>query len=174
MEKAPSESYARYFGLDIEMLRHWFELQFTTGLNWGNFGKTWQFSHIIPTTYFDYSKEADLVLCWNFINICIEKLDEDKSKGHRIDLLAVKPYFQDLYSKTNFSLCQKMLEKIDAIEASNIGSNPAIEGFIITNKNQLENMLGFSQEEFNSLNKGTTAEAVLLEREILRKFGTGT
>jgi len=174
LEKAPSESYARYFGLDIETLRNWFELQFTPGLNWENFGKAWQFSHIIPTTYFDYSNEADLVLCWSFINICVEKLDEDKTKGNRIDLLAVKPYFQDLYTKTNYSLCQKMLEKIAAIESSNMESHPAIEGFITTNKSLLESILGFDQEEFNSLNKGTTAEEVLLEREILRKFGTGT
>jgi hypothetical protein len=33
LEKAPSESYARYFGLDIETLRQWFELQFTEEIN---------------------------------------------------------------------------------------------------------------------------------------------
>ena len=29
LEKAPSEAYAPYFGLDIETLRQWFEAQFT-------------------------------------------------------------------------------------------------------------------------------------------------
>jgi hypothetical protein len=173
LERAPSEAYAPYFGLDIETLRKWFELQFTPDLHWDNFGKAWQFDHIIPATYFDYSNEADLVLCWNFINIRVEKLDLNKNRGHRIDLLAVRPYFQDLYNKTGFSLCQKMLEKIATIEISNIVSHPAIENFIIDNKGLLENIAGFDHEEFNSLNKGATAADILLEREILRKFGSG-
>jgi hypothetical protein len=69
LERSPSESYAPYFGLDIETLRKWFELQFTDELTWDNFGKAWQFDHIIPATYFDYSNENDLQLCWSFINI---------------------------------------------------------------------------------------------------------
>ncbi len=173
LEKAPSESYAQYFGLDIETLRKWFELQFTDGLNWDNFGKAWQFDHIVPTTYFDYSNEADLVLCWSFINIRVEKLESNKNRGDRIDPLAVRPYFQDLYNKTGFPLCMNMLEKIAAIEVSNIGGHPAIEHFIIENKDILEIISGFDREEFNSLNQGVTAENILLEREILRKFGSG-
>lgn len=173
LERAPSEAYAQYFGLDIETLRNWFEIQFTDELNWDNFGKAWQFDHIVPTTYFDYSDEADLFLCWSFINIRVEKLSVNKNRNDRIDLLAVRPYFEDLYHKTGFHLCVKMLEKIATIEASNIESHPAIEAFIITNKSLLEHISGFDQEEFNSLNKGVSAEDILLEREILRKFGDG-
>ncbi|MDB5209545.1 MAG: hypothetical protein JWQ30_372 [Sediminibacterium sp.] len=173
LERAPSESYAPYFGLDIETLRKWFELQFTDELNWDNFGKAWQFDHIVPTTYFDYSNETDLLLCWNFINIRVEKLEPGNNRGHRIDPIAVRPYFKDLYNKTGYPLCLKMLEKIAAIEVSNIGSHPAIENFIIDNRALLEHISSFDHEEFNSLNKGVTAEDVLLEREILRKFGSG-
>jgi len=173
LDKAPSEAYAPYFGLDMETLRKWFELQFTPDLHWDNFGKAWQFDHIIPATYFDYSSRADLLLCWSFINIRVEKIDLNKNRGHRIDLLAVRPYFQDLYNKTGFSLCQKMLEKIASIEISNIESHPAIENFIIDNRDLLENIAGFDHEEFNSLNKGATTADILLEREILRKFGSG-
>jgi hypothetical protein len=172
LEKAPSESYARYFGLDIETLRNWFELQFTDNLNWDSFGKAWQFDHIVPTTYFDYSDENDLVLCWNFINIRVEKLELSKNRGNRIDLLAVRPYFQDLYNKTGFSVCGKMLEKIATIEESNIEGHPAIENFIVTNKSLFEDISGFDHDEFNSLNKGSSGQDILLEREILRKFGS--
>jgi hypothetical protein len=172
LEKAPSESYARYFGLDIETLRNWFELQFTDNLNWDSFGKAWQFDHIVPTTYFDYSDENDLVLCWNFINIRVEKLELSKNRGNRIDLLAVRPYFQDLYNKTGFSVCGKMLEKIATIEESNIEGHPAIENFIVTNKSLFEDISGFDHDEFNSLNKGSSVQDILLEREILRKFGS--
>lgn len=173
LEKTPSEAYAPYFGLDIENLRLWFELQFTEGINWDNFGKAWQFDHIVPTTYFDYSKEEDLVLCWNFINIRIERTDTDNSGTNRIEELAVKSYFRNLYEKTGFSLCQKMLEKIEAIESDAQHGNSAIERFMIDNKDKLENITTLIPEEFNRLNKGNTVEELLLEREILRKFGSG-
>ena len=173
LEKAPSEAYAPYFGLDIETLRQWFEAQFTEELNWDNFGKAWQFDHIVPTTYFDYSNEDDLKLCWSFINIRVEKLLLNKNRGNRIDLLAVRPYFQDLYDKTGYSLCPKMLQKINSIEVSNIESRPSIENFIIEKKALLEHITGFTNDEFNLLNQGMTADQILLEREILRKFGSG-
>ena len=54
-ERNPCPLYAPYFGLDIENIRKWFEYQFTNELNWENFGKKWQFDHIIPVTYFDHS-----------------------------------------------------------------------------------------------------------------------
>jgi hypothetical protein len=172
LEKMPSDAYAPYFGLDTILLREWFELQFSSGLEWGNFGKAWQFEHILPTTYFDYSNENDLRLCWNFINIRVEKLEEQPG-NHRISALAVRPYFQGLYDKTGFSICLKMLEKIARIEVANIESLPGQEDFIIRNKPLLENISGLSQEEFNRFNKGTSVEDILLEREILRKFGSG-
>jgi hypothetical protein len=173
LERAPSEAYAFYFGLDIERLRRWFELQFTGELNWDNFGKAWQFYHVVPTAYFDYSNENDLQLCWSFINIRVEKLESDQSIVHRIDPLAVRPYFQGLYNKTGFSLCLKMLEKIAVIESATIEAQPLIEAFMIENRSLLETLSGLEHEEFNRLNQGTTADELLLEREILRKFGSG-
>ncbi|MEN9684614.1 MAG: hypothetical protein RLZZ28_400 [Bacteroidota bacterium] len=173
IEKMPSEAYAPYFGLDIETLRKWFELQFTEGLSWENHGKAWQFDHIIPTTYFDYAIEEDLALCWNFINIRVGKLDENNSGTNRIDLLAVKPHFQSLYEKTGYVFCTKMLDKIGRIEAEASESRnfEPIERFLIQNKTLLENIGSFNKEEFNRLNRGSSAEELLLEREILRKFG---
>ncbi len=173
LEQTPSEAYAPYFGLDIESLRNWFELQFTEGVSWDNFGKVWQFDHIVPATYFDYSKEEDLVLCWNFINLRIERIDSANGLANRIEELAVKSYFHHLYEKTGFSLCRKMLEKIEAIESGAEYSSTSIENFIIDNKDRFENITTLTPEEFNRLNKGNTVEELLLEREILRKFGSG-
>jgi len=169
----PSEAYAPYFGLDTNTLREWFELQFTEEINWIHFGKYWQFDHIVPATYFDYSDEGDLRLCWSFINLRVEKIELNKNRGTRIDVLAVRPYFQDLYDKTGFSLCLKMLEKIKTIEISNIESHPLIENFIIENKNHLEAISSLTKEEFYNLNQGVSLSDILLEREILRKFGSG-
>jgi len=171
IEKSPSQQYAPYFGLPIELYREWIELQFTDGLNWENFGKSWQFDHVVPVVYFDYTVEEELRLCWSFINVRVERLESNKARGHRVDVLAVKTYFEQLFTTTGFELCQKMIDKIIRIEKSNIVSEPAIESFIIQNASLLTGIGDLNEEEFNQLNNGSTLEEVLLEREILKKFG---
>ncbi|MEO6669666.1 MAG: hypothetical protein ABIN36_09345 [Ferruginibacter sp.] len=171
LERNPSESYAPYFGLDIENYRNWIELQFYEGLSWGNFGSQWQFDHLVPVAYFDYSNPDDLALCWNFINIRIEKLDLNTTMGNSIEIIAVKPYFEALYNKTGYSLCLRMLEKINALIHSNNVSEPGLENFIIDNRENLEKLRTLSMEEFARLNNGMTLKDIFLEREILRKFG---
>lgn len=171
LERNISHTYAPYFGLDIENYRKWIGLQFTTGLTWNNFGESWQFDHIVPVAYFDFSIEEDLVLCWNFINIRVEKLVHNKARGKRIDVLAAKPYFEALYNSTGYSMCLNMVEKINNIECSNIVCEPGLENFIIDNKEQLEKLKTLSSDEFSRLNQGMSLDDIYLEREILRKFG---
>lgn len=78
LEKNISPGYAPYFGLNIVKFRQWIEIQFTGELNWENFGAAWQFEHIVPLAYFDFSIEDDMHLCWNFINIRVESLELKK------------------------------------------------------------------------------------------------
>jgi hypothetical protein len=171
LEKKPSAAYAPYFGMDVNGFRGWIELQFTQDLNWDNFAKAWQFDHIVPVNYFDFDNEEELKLCWNFINIRVEKLELNKNRGNRIDVFAVKPYFQALYDKTGYGFCLKMINKLLQIEVSNIECHPAIENFIINNKEHLENIATLSQDEFEKFNNGISLKHILLEREIIRKFG---
>lgn len=173
LEKTPSEAYAAYFGLDIETLRNWFEIQFTEGLSWDSFGKNWQFGHVLSTNYFDYSKEEDLKLCWNFINLRVEKLDTEGDSTDKLEELAVKAYFKNLYEHTGFSVCRKMLEKIEQIEEGGRLPIAGLGSFIRENKERLENMGSLDPETFNRLNRGNSLEELLLEREILIKFGSG-
>lgn len=172
IERTPSEAYAPYFGLDIENLRAWFECQFTDGLNWENFGKAWQFDHIVPATYFDYNKEIDLLLCWNFINLRVAHIEVENHGANRINLLAVKPYFKGLYDKTGLSICLKMLEKLESLSIVKTEHFTATEGFILSNKPLLEKIPLLTPEEFNRLNQGNTVEELLLERKIVLKFGS--
>jgi len=171
LEKNLSPSYAIYFGLSIDEFRKWIELQFTGELNWDNFGTSWQFDHIVPVGYFDFTVEEDMLLCWNFINIRVQNIESGKAPGNKIELIAVKPYFKQLFSETGYSVCLKMIDKIDQIEKSNVISGTEIENYIIQNKNNLEIILTLDKEEFNTLNTGTSLEDILLEREILKKFG---
>ncbi len=171
LEKNPSESYAMYFGLSIESFREWIEVQFSDDLNWDNFATAWQFDHIVPIAYFDFDKEEDLKLAWSFINIRVEKYDIDKVKRNRIDVIAVKTYFEQLYEKTKYTVCAHMLEKISAIEESNKVSEPYLEQFINDRKEELYLMATLDKQEFAELNKGATLSDILLEKEILKKFG---
>jgi hypothetical protein len=171
IEKKAAEAYAPYFGLDVMGFRQWIELQFKDGLGWDNFAISWQFDHIVPVTYFDFSVPEDLYLCWNFINIRVERIPPDQNRANRIDVLAAKPYFQQLFNKTNYSFCWKMIEKLDQIGLSGIINEPRLENFIISNKDQLEVIASLDQQEFAKLNIGTPLKEIILEREIIRKFG---
>ena len=169
IEKKPSEAYAPYFGLDIETLREWFAIQFTEDLNWDNFGKAWQFDHIIPTSYFDFTLDEDLRLCWNFINIHVARLEEGKPIKP-IDPFSSKAYFQSLAEKTGYSLCLKMLTKIEEIENTQPFNHSAMEQFLTQKTAAIETLQTLTAEEFTQLNQSTPLEDILLEREILRKF----
>lgn len=171
VEKNISVKYAKYFGLDIENYRKWIELQFTEGLNWDNFGTFWQFDHIIPVAYFNFSLEEDLKLCWNFINTRIENTQIGDMGASRIDILAAKPYFESLYAKTGFSICLKMLDKISDLEKNQFVISSGLEEFIIQNKEQFEKMSTLSTEEYKRINKGMGLVDLILEKEILKKYG---
>ncbi len=172
VEGIANENYAPFFGLEIAVLKKWFELQFDETLNWENFGINWQFEHILPIAYFDFSNKDDLKLCWNYINIRVDSFQPNASRGSKIDVLAVKVYFEKLYKQTNFSIVAKMVEKINQIELANIESNEAIEDYINLNKQKLEKIATLSNYEFNKLNQGILLEDILLERELLKKFGS--
>jgi hypothetical protein len=169
LEKNKCSFYAPYYGLDITRFRKWIELQFEEDLDWDNFSTAWQFDHIIPIAYFDFSNDFDLRLCWNFINIRVENINNNKSS--RIDILRAKTYFEHLHRSTGFSLCKAMVEKIEHLEQSQIHSNTVLEEFIVQNKPFAENALSFASYEFNKLNEGVLFEEIMAEQELLKKFG---
>jgi hypothetical protein len=169
IEKARCPQYAPYFGLDSNSFREWIELQFDSDSTWDTFATAWQFDHIVPVNYFDFNDEEDLKLCWNFINIRVEKV-HNKDEGNRIDVIAAKSFFKELFLKTGLPTCKKMIDKIEKIEASQVGLNKAIENFILKLKPGLEKMATFTTEEFEKLNMGMTPEQVAYERDFLKKF----
>lgn len=171
LEKKPSPQYAPYFGVDIETFRKWIEAQFTPELNWDNFASSWQFYHLLPTTYFDFSDETELKLCWNFINIRVERIDPDKQEEDRIDILTLKTHFKALYEETGFAPAIQMAEKIEGLERIIPKQQGLISGFINQHKESLDQMASLSPDEFTTLNLGTPLSDIMLERAILQKFG---
>lgn len=170
LEKIPSSAYAPYFGLDIRHLRSWFELQFTQPLSWDNFGTHWQFDHIVPVTYFDFSADDQLKLCWNFINLRVEKIQHNKDRGQRLDILAAKDYFFDLFHTTHYPLCQKMIEKIETIRLSELLATEAQKNFLTQNRDYLNHIRDYSSFEFDLLNRGRSLEDVQRELDTIRNI----
>jgi hypothetical protein len=170
LEKAICIDYAPYFGLDIENMRQWFEYQFPPGIGWEDFAKKWQFDHIIPVTYFDFTKQDDLKMCWNFTNIRVEKYYLNKDRGNRLDVLAAKNYFRELFDKTKYPPCLKLLEKIDQIELSDFVSTEGQQAFIKDHREYLDMIENYSAFEFELLNSGRNIEEVKKEITFLKKF----
>ena len=164
IEKSPCPAYAPYFGLDIENIRKWFEYQFTEGLNWENFAKNWQFSHVIPLTCFDQSVEEELRLCWNFTNLRVEPLESTKDQGNRLDVLGARAYFDELYKKTGYPVTKALRDKIVRLELSEFISSLPQQNFLAEHKEYLGRIENYSVFEFELLNHGRSLEEV--EKEI--------
>ncbi len=169
LERNPSAAYAPFFGLDIDNFRNWIEIQFVDGLSWTNFGEKWQFDHIIPVTYFDLASDVEQKLCWNFVNIRVEMFDRNKNRGNRLDLLAARAYFEELYQKTAYQPCNGLLEKLHQIELTELISSEKQQAFIKENKTYLEMIAHYSIFEFELLNSGRNHEEVLKEIAFIKK-----
>jgi hypothetical protein len=168
LEKKSSSFYAPFFCLDIENLRKWFEIQFDTGVGWEDFGRLWQFDHVIPVNFFDFANEEELKMCWNFVNLRVENLPSDKGRG--LDTSFARAFFQEIYTTTLFAPCQKLLEKIDSIEHSETVSPEKQLDFIKSNKAYLDKIQNYSSFEFEMLNSGRSIDEVKKEVEFLKKF----
>ena len=170
LEKNACVFYAPYFGLDIENMRKWFEYQFENEVGWKDFGKKWQFDHIIPVTYFDFTDEKDLKLCWNFTNLRVEGFQQNKDRGNRVDVLGAKSYFTELYEKTQYKPCKDLLEKIRRIELSELMSSEQQQAFLLEYRDYLKHIENFSSFEFELLNSGRPIDEVQKEIEFLKKY----
>jgi hypothetical protein len=160
IEKNRCLYYAPYFGLDIKTIRDWFSCQFQGGVGWGDFGKLWQFDHVIPVTCFDFSVEQELRMCWNFTNLRVDHFERTIERQPRVDILAARSYFTELYQKTQYTAFFKLLKKIEMIELSDIVDPDRQLTFILENKAYLDTLENYSAFEFELLNSGRSLQEV--------------
>ena len=170
LERNPSAYYAPYFGLEIENLRSWFQCQFQAGMNWNNFGELWQFDHIVPIMHFDFSKDADLRLCWHFTNMRPRQVQKDKAQRDRTDPLFAMRYFRALYEKTNYTRFGEMLQRLNRIEISTDSLYDSERTFILEHLDHLKHIDQYSQAEFELLNAGQSVAEVDKQIEFLRQY----
>ncbi|HMO62356.1 MAG TPA: hypothetical protein PKC39_02905 [Ferruginibacter sp.] len=170
IEHKANDYYAPYFGLDIKNMRNWFECQFTEGIGWNDFGHKWQFEHILPAASFDFKKDDELKLCWNFINLKVSVLENHKIIRPGLDIIHAKRYFSDLYTATAFPLCKEYLQKIEALMQQETHSTAAQQQFIKNNLHYITNISTYTSSQYSLLNKGKNITEIALEMEILKKF----
>jgi hypothetical protein len=169
IEKNNCITYAPYFGLDRENLRKWFEMQFEEGIGWGDFGSKWQFNHIIPVTFFDFSDETELKMCWNFVNIRVDNFQKQKENANIFNTLAAKRYFEDIYNTTQYINAKKLLDKIKQIQQSEVVISEKQQTFITEYKTYLEMIESYSAFEFELLNSGRPVDEVIKEIAFFKK-----
>ena len=169
VEKNHSAFYAPYFGLDIQNLRDWFEIQFEPGMSWENFGQKWQLDHIVPVTCFDFSNEAELRMCWNFINIRVTSPENAKNKAFALEILSAKRYFEELYQATLYVPSLRLFEKITAIEASSLPGVEKQKDFLLQNKPYIDLIEDYSSFEFGLLNNGRDPDSIKKEMAFFKK-----
>lgn len=83
--KSACEKYRPYFGIDPERFRRYITAQLKMGWHMGNWGLLWQLGHIVPICLFDHTLEADLKLCWNYLNIMPVSVETNWRKGASLD-----------------------------------------------------------------------------------------
>lgn len=69
-----------YIGCNIQYLREWFEYNFTSDMNWENYGSFWSIDHIIPVCKFDLTIEDEKLKCWNWTNLMPVTIKYNSSK----------------------------------------------------------------------------------------------
>jgi len=79
-----------FLGCSIEDFKLWIEYQFDSNMNWDNMGSYWSFDHVKPCNSFDFSKENEILDCYNWTNLRPLKTTENSSKGSKVDNLIIQ------------------------------------------------------------------------------------
>jgi hypothetical protein len=69
-----------YIGCNIQYFREWLEYNFTSEMNWNNYGTFWSIDHIIPVCKFDLTDENQKFQCWNWSNMMPVTIKFNSSK----------------------------------------------------------------------------------------------
>lgn len=64
------------------------EKQFTTGMNWGNYGKKgWEVDHILPCVSFNLAIKEEQLKCFHYTNLQPLWASENQSKGGKLNYI---------------------------------------------------------------------------------------
>lgn len=105
MLRGQETSYKTLIGCDIETLKSWLEFQFDEQMTWANLGDYWQIDHILAINQFDFQKEDDKRVCFNWTNLQPLITYENRSKS---DKLLLHYYFNSVITFHRFIKVNKL------------------------------------------------------------------
>jgi len=113
-----------YIGCNIQYLKEWFEFNFTSEMNWDNYGSFWSIDHIIPVCKFDLTVEDEKLKCWNWSNMMPVTVKFNSSKKqidmNQIDYIIERlEKFKEEGSTTKWFSEEFLLNKTLAINKAN-------------------------------------------------------
>ena len=168
IEEKPSTFYAPYFGLSVELFRKWIECQFTEGATWSNFGKKWKFEHFVPSEFFDLSNSDDLRLYWNFLNIRVELVNELQTGNTNI--FSAESFFEEIFQKTGLDIAKKMVDHLNSFSKFKADLSKQ-HTFLNNYSSNIKAISKLDSDMLLRLNQGEKLDSLILELEILSKFG---
>ena len=83
--------WCRHVGYDKEKLRNHMESQWTSTMNWNNYGE-WTVDHVVPISFFECTSYSDPAFkaCWSLENLQPLWLRDNISKSNKLRFSALK------------------------------------------------------------------------------------
>ena len=109
------QKYSDFIGCDIYFLKKWLEYQFTSEMNWENFGIYWNIDHILPISKFNFNNKEEISICFHWTNLQPLQKDENISKLNKV---LMHYYFNNLVSVFRFNKKYKQFMGYQAVNES--------------------------------------------------------
>jgi hypothetical protein len=85
MKEKKYSKILNYLGVSLDYFKQWIEYQFNDKMSWDNQGTYWDFDHVMPCNSYDFSKEENIKLCFNWTNIRPLEKRENYIKNNKVD-----------------------------------------------------------------------------------------
>lgn len=111
----PSKEVLKYLSLTKEEFRDYINSKLLNGMTIENFGSVWGIDHVTPVELFDLTKEEDLKVCYNFINLIPMFNDDNRLKGCSVhfSIVLLENKLKKEKEKKNIELLLKLLAKCE-------------------------------------------------------------
>lgn len=114
---APGKRFVPYLGMEPHQFRSFIERQLRPEFTTSNYGKVWVLDHIVPVFLFDQREEADLAVCWNYINTIPMPLLMNRLKGVSLEFALKELEIRSTWSPNSLVIAE-LKKRINGFVAS--------------------------------------------------------
>jgi hypothetical protein len=77
----------KLIGCSIDFFKKWLEYNFTSNMNFDNYGSVWHMDHVIPCSLFNLENDNEKNYCFNWTNIRPYDSIKNMSRGNRLTII---------------------------------------------------------------------------------------